>query len=80
MAVINYPVDFLGYMQNGTTSTSPKTLNNNDLPYITGRPATGPIFPKPNIAVPSVTIAETFLVFEYGSFYWTSFLNVFYEK
>ena len=80
IALISYPVFFLGYIQNGTTSTSPKHLNNNDFPSITGSPATGPIFPNPNIAVPSVTIAETFLVFEYGSVSFTSFLKVFYEK
>ena len=80
IAVIYYSVDFLGYIQKGTTSTSPKTLKSNDFPSITGNPATGPIFPNPKIAVPSVTIAETFLVFEYGSYYFTSFLNVFSEK
>jgi hypothetical protein len=67
MAWINSSVDFLGYMQKGTTSTSPKTLKIRDFPSITGRPATGPMFPSPRIAVPSVTIAETFLDFEYGS-------------
>lgn len=51
-------------MQKGTTSTSPSTLKSNDFPSITGSPATGPIFPNPKIAVPSVTIAETFLVLE----------------
>ena len=67
-------------MQKGTTSTSPKTLKRRDFPSITGRPATGPIFPSPSIAVPSVTIAETFLDLEYGSCYLTIFLKVFSEK
>ncbi len=52
---------FLLLMQIGTTLTPPKTLNNNDFPSITGKPDFGPISPKPNIAVPSVTIALTFL-------------------
>lgn len=64
IAVISYYVVFLGYIQNGMTSTSPRTLNNKAFPSMTGRPATGPMFPRPKIAVPSVTIAETFLVFE----------------
>lgn len=64
IALISYYVVFLGYIQNGITSTSPKTLNNKDFPYMTGRPAAGPIFPNPRMAVPSVTIADTFLVFE----------------
>ena len=69
IAWISYSADFLGYMQKGTTSTSPKTLKRSDFPSITGRPATGPILPKPKMAVPSVTMADTFLVFEYGSSY-----------
>lgn len=64
IAVISSSVVFRGYMQNGMTSTSPRTLKSNDFPSMTGRPATGPMFPNPKIAVPSVTIAETFLVFE----------------
>jgi hypothetical protein len=32
------------------------------------------------MAVPSVTIAQTFEVFEGGYCYWTNFLNVFSEK
>ena len=80
IAWINSSVDFLGYIQKGTTSTSPKTLKIRDFPSMTGRPATGPILPKPKIAVPSVTIAETFLDFEYGSSYFTIFLKVFSEK
>lgn len=77
IALISSPAFCLGYIQNGTISTSPKHLNNKDFPSITGIPAMGPIFPRPKIAVPSVTIAETFLVFEYGSASFTSFLNVF---
>ena len=75
MALICYYILFLGYMQKGITSTSPRILNKRDLPYITGNPATGPIFPRPRIAVPSVTMQQTFLVFEYGSYYSTIFLN-----
>lgn len=44
-------------MQIGTTFTPPNTLKSKDFPYITGKPALGPISPKPKIAVPSVTIA-----------------------
>jgi len=55
---------FLGLMQTGTTSTSPKSLKSKDLPYITGSPALGPMFPYPRTAVPSVTIAESRLVLE----------------
>lgn len=62
--MISFSEFYLGYIQNGTISTSPKTLNNKDFPSMTGSPATGPIFPNPKIAVPSVTIAETFCVFE----------------
>lgn len=69
MALISYYIFFLGYMQKGITSTSPSILNKRDFPSITGNPATGPMFPRPNIAVPSVTIQQTFLVFEYGSYY-----------
>ena len=68
---------FRGYIQKGITSTFPRILKSTDFPYITGKPAIGPIFPKPNIAVPSVTIKQTFLVLEYGSFSCTSFLKVF---
>lgn len=70
MALINSCALFLGYIQKGTISTSPKVLNKSDFPSITGNPATGPILPNPNIAVPSVTIADIFLVFEYGFYYW----------
>ena len=41
-------------------STSPKALNNAHLPSITGIPASGPISPSPNTAVPSVTTATVF--------------------
>lgn len=44
------------------TSTPPKNLKSKDLPSITGKPALGPIFPRPSIAVPSVTITATLLV------------------
>lgn len=54
----------MGYIQKGTTSTSPKILNSMDLPSITGKPATGPMFPKPRIAVPSVTMVQIFAVLE----------------
>jgi hypothetical protein len=47
---------------------------------MTGSPARGPIFPKPKMAVPSVTIAQTFEVFEGGFCYYTNFLKVFSEK
>lgn len=64
-----YCIDFLGYIQKGTTSTSPKILKSNDFPYITGKPAIGPIFPNPKIAVPSVTMVHIVDVFEYGDYY-----------
>lgn len=43
------------------TSTFPKTLKRTDLPYITGKPALGPIAPNPKIAVPSEIIPQHFL-------------------
>ena len=52
-------VFFRWCIQTGTTSTSPNNLKSKDFPSITGNPAVGPILPKPNIAVPSVTIAES---------------------
>jgi hypothetical protein len=55
-------------------------LKSKDFPSITGSPATGPIFPKPKMAVPSLTIAQTFEVFEGGYCYCTNFLNIFSEK
>lgn len=39
---------------------SPKALNKALLPSITGIPASGPISPKPKIAVPSVITATVF--------------------
>lgn len=54
----------LGWMQTGTTYTSPRSLNKSDFPSITGNPALGPIFPYPKIEVPSVTIADSLEVFE----------------
>lgn len=62
MASISYCAVFLGLMQNGTTSTSPSNLNSKDFPYITGKPALGPISPNPRIAVPSVTMTAILLV------------------
>ena len=40
------------------TLIPPKCLNRQDLPYITGRPALGPILPNPKMAVPSVIMAQ----------------------
>ena len=57
-------VVYLGYMQTGTTSTSPNNLKSRDFPSMTGRPALGPISPYPRTAVPSVTMAANLLVFE----------------
>lgn len=57
-------VFFLWWIQTGTTSTSPNNLKSKDFPSITGNPAVGPILPKPNTAVPSVTIAESLVVLE----------------
>lgn len=62
IASISYCAFFLGWMQKGTTSTSPSNLKSNDFPYITGRPALGPISPNPRIAVPSVTMTAILLV------------------
>ena len=66
----------LGWMHTGTTSTSPSNLNNRDFPSITGKPAFGPIFPYPRTAVPSVTIADSRLLLEYG-FYSFEYLRRF---
>jgi len=44
-------------IQIGTTLVPPNILKSNDLPSITGRPAFGPISPRPRIAVALVTIA-----------------------
>jgi hypothetical protein len=51
-------------MQKGTTSTPPNILKSKDFPYMTGRPARGPIFPRPRIAVPSVTITAVLQVLQ----------------
>ncbi len=80
MAMIYSSTVFLGYMQKGTTSTSPSILNIIALPSMTGKPATGPMFPKPKIAVPSVTIVQIFAVFEYTPSYWTSIFNAYCVK
>jgi hypothetical protein len=64
MASTSYSAFFLGWIQNGTTSTSPSILKSNDFPYITGNPALGPISPNPRIAVPSVTMTAILLVLE----------------
>ena len=67
-------------MQIGITSTFPSTLKRTDFPSITGNPASGPIDPKPRIAVPSETIAQYFLkLYSLQSFY-VSFFRFFYEK
>ena len=55
---------FKAFIQKGTTSTPPNILKSRDLPYITGRPARGPIFPRPRIAVPSVTITAVLQVLQ----------------
>lgn len=46
-------------IQIGMTLVPPNVLKSNDLPSITGRPAFGPISPRPRIAVAFVTIALT---------------------
>ena len=46
--------------QSGIASTSPKALNSTHFPSITGIPASGPMSPRPRIAVPSVTTATVF--------------------
>ena len=46
----------------GKASTPANSLNSNALPSITGRAATGPILPRPNTALPSVTIATVFFL------------------
>ena len=61
---IDYLVLARGYIQTGTTYTSPSNLNSNDFPYMTGRPARGPMLPYPSIEVPSVTIADSLEVLE----------------
>ena len=44
----------------GKASTSAKVLNRAHFPSITGIPASGPMSPRPNTAVPSVTTATMF--------------------
>ena len=46
--------------QSGMASTPPKALNRTHFPSITGIPASGPMSPRPRIAVPSVTTATVF--------------------
>ena len=43
--------------QMGKASTPAKALNSSALPSITGRPALGPMSPRPSTAVPLVTTA-----------------------
>jgi len=62
IASIYYSAVGRGYMHRGSTSTSPNSLNSNAFPSITGRPAMGPISPKPRMAVPSETMAANRLV------------------
>lgn len=50
-------VFYRGLIQTGTTWTPPNALKIIDFASITGKPAIGPMFPKPRTAVPSVTIA-----------------------
>jgi len=80
MTSIDYWGDFLSLIQTGTTYTSPNNLNSNDFPSITGSPAEGPMFPNPNTAVPSVTIADNLDVLEYGFFYLEIYLKFFSVK
>ena len=44
----------------GTASTSAKRLNKAAFPSITGIAASGPIFPRPSTAEPSLTTATVF--------------------
>ena len=44
-------------MQMGKASTPPNSLNSTALPSMTGRPASGPISPRPSTAVPLETTA-----------------------
>ena len=48
------------FKQIGTAFTPPNCLNNIAFPSITGSPASGPILPKPKIALPSVITATVF--------------------
>nr|CRL53660.1 hypothetical protein CPGR_00939 [Mycolicibacterium fortuitum subsp. fortuitum DSM 46621 = ATCC 6841 = JCM 6387] len=49
----------------GIEFSPPKDLNNALLPSITGNDAAGPISPKPNTAVPSLTTATNRLAHVY---------------
>ncbi len=51
---------FLERTQRGMASISAKHLKRAAFPSITGIPASGPISPNPNIAVPSVMTATVF--------------------
>lgn len=75
IASISYFPVFRGYMQNGTTSTSPNNLKSKLLPSMTGNPALGPMFPRPRIDVPSVTIVHNCLVLHGISYCLTSYLK-----
>ena len=50
----------LDLIQIGKASTSPNALNKAHFPSTTGIPASGPISPKPNTAVPSVITGTVF--------------------
>ena len=45
------------FRQMGNASTPPNSLNRTHLPSMTGRPASGPMLPRPSTAVPFVTTA-----------------------
>ena len=47
----------------GNASTPPRYLNKRALPSMTGRPASGPMSPRPRTRVPSVTTATWFHLF-----------------
>ena len=47
----------LAFRQMGNASTPPNSLNRTHLPSMTGRPASGPMLPRPSTAVPFVTTA-----------------------
>ena len=47
----------LAFRQMGKASTPANSLNRTHLPSITGRPASGPMLPRPSTAVPLVTTA-----------------------
>ena len=50
------------FITNGIASMSPNSLNNIALPYMTGMPAKGPMFPKPKTAEPSEITATKWLL------------------